>query len=808
MGQQPTIAMALIVKGTKDEAPLLDTCLESISGHVDAIYLNLNHAKGKKVAKEVIEVAEKYNATYFITEWTGNFVNARNFIFGKVPKEYDFIGWIDSDDTIDKPEEIRRNIAVLSQQQQGIYVKYDYDHDEYGNVTVSHWVARIVRNNGSYVWKSSIADEDVAVHETLNEVTPRPKAMSEDFKVIHHSDSERREASLIRNIELLEGMHKRQEDNGEYDPRTLFYLATHYYDAGNFRDAAGLLRTYLTLSGWPEERCEAHIYLGNIYQRFDDTEHAYEEYIRALGEYQNSPRSYIELSQLSYNMGRYEDSANWIEKCLQLPKATTTMVQRPMETSYRAYMLAAQAYTNIGGKRLDDAKKYVEKALKLRPLDKDAKAAQEMINGMIDQREDIRAAARLVRTFESEKMTDKIIPFLDTLPMSIQDNPLLLTTRFNYTEPKVWGEKSIAIYVGQGPLGIWGPWSLKDGIGGSEEAVIQMSKQLALMGWKVTVYATPGDKFGYYNTADVRSTNGSINMDSGVGSQTILWKQYYEFNPKDEYNILIGWRNPNFFDYGIKAKKKYLWLHDVMPVEDFTKERLDNIDKVIFVGQYHAELYKGVIPEEKWFVSGNGIDPQDFINADNKFERTPHRMVYMSSYNRGLKILLENWNKIRTEVPDATLDVYYGWQSYDALNSDNPERMAWKRDMVKLMKQPGIKEHGRVGHQQIIEELNKAEILAYPCVFPEVYAITFVKALAAGTPIVASDFAELGNYKDGIKVHYEQGKVQEFTDEYIATLIDALKGNKKFTDTKESSRKQFSWSNTAMGWDKEFAGEK
>lgn len=792
----------MIVKGTKDEAPLLDRCLENVSQHVDAIYLNINTPKGVKVNSDITVVAKKYKANYIITEWTGNFVNARNENFAQVPEEYDFIIWLDTDDTVDKPEEIRKIIAVLSKNTHGIYINYDYDHDELGNTTVSHYVARIVRNDATYTWKSSVLDDNVAVHETLNEVTPRGKAMCNDFKIIHHADNDRKGASLIRNTALLEGMYERQKEANKYDPRTLFYLATHYYDAGNFEDAVSLLRDYLSLSGWAEERCEAHVYLGNIYRIYNDKEHAYEEYIRAMGEFQNSPRPYVELSSLSYEMKRYQDSADWAEKALKLPKPTTTMVLRPMEATYNAHMLVAQAYANIGGSKLNSAKKHIESALKLRPTDKDAQNARDLIDNMIENRDDIKATARLIKRFINDKNESKIIPFLDALPYDVQDNPLVLNTRHTYTPPKKWGKKTMAIYVGQGPLGIWGPWSLKKGIGGSEEAVVQISRQLASLGWEVVVYATPGENAG----KDV----APYMMENGV--KPVEWKQYYEFNPNDEYNVLVIWRTPAFFDADIKAKKKYLWLHDVMPREDFLPDRVAKMDKVIFVGKYHASLYEGVIPKEKMLISGNGIEPKDFEKYEKDGEwiaRVPHRIIYQSSYNRGLRILLDNWDRIKKEVPDAELRIAYGWQSFDALCSDNPERMAWKNDMIKLMnKCDGVVELGRIGHDEIIEEIFSADVMAYPCTFPEVYCISYVKALAGGANVVSTDFAELVNYKKtgATQVHYDEKNIQQMIDDFISALIYGLKNPPSDRERQKraiDARNRYSWANTAKGWDEE-----
>ena len=50
--------------------------------------------------------------------------------------------------------------------------------------------------------------------------------------------------------------------------------------------------------------------------------------------------------------------------------------------------------------------------------------------------------------------------------------------------------RTLAFYCGDS-VEPWGPRSLWQGIGGSEEAVIHMYRQLRVLGWRVDVYANP-----------------------------------------------------------------------------------------------------------------------------------------------------------------------------------------------------------------------------------------------------------------------------------------------------------------------------
>jgi len=790
----PKIAAALIVKGTKDEAPLLDTCLTNLKGHVDKFFLDINAVKGKKPSKEVLAVAKKHGADVKETVWVGDFVGARNANFARVPKEYDFILWVDSDDTIENPEKIKEVCAVVPENVDGIYIKYDYATDEYGNVTVTHWVARVVRNNESFGWKSSFSDAGVTVHETLNERRKVGKVMNEEFWVTHHADEDRRDRSLLRNIELLEGMLESTKQNP--DPRILYYLATHYVDANRLYQAKELFEWYLELSGWAEERSQAWVYLGMIYAAFGDRDKARGCYMRAIAENPNDPNPYVELGELEIEESLFEKAIHWLDMAVAKKIDPMATVSRPMDNTYRAYKLLSQAHANVGGKSLEKASKWLEKAKKLRPFDPELHQAQELLDELIEIRDLTKATNKLLIKYKQVEETDKIVPFLDSLPTIMQDNPLVTSARNYYREPTVWPSKSIAILCGWGPLKNWGPSGLEKGIGGSEEAVIRISKELHNLGYDVTVFGTPGEEVG--------------DIDG------VHWRHYWEFNRADTFDVLISWRNPEFFDKPVKARKSYLWLHDVMEKEELIPERIANLDRIIFVSQYHRDLYP-FLPEEKCFVSGNGITPEDFEAEDGKHERDPHRIIYMSSHVRGLQLLYEVWEDVKAEVPDAKLDIYYGWGSYDTVNRNNPERMAWKERMLKLEQElDGVTDHGKIGHQQIVEEIMKSGVWAYPCPFPEVYCISAVKAQAGGAVPVSSNFAALketvkyGEILD-MKAQDEKTPIgqwdKEELEKFKASLIKVLKDPEYQESVRPEMQKWArtqSWANTAKGWDEDF----
>lgn len=789
----PTIAWCIICEGTDEAAAMLAKHLGSINGYVDGIFIQLNAPKGKKISPKVRAVADKFGTLVYDAVWEGNFVKARNDLFAKVPKTYDWLGWGDIDDTIENPEQIQPVLAVMPDDVQGLYILYDYDHDDAGNVAISHWTSRVVRNNGTFTWKSSINDDGPSVHETLNAIRSVRSVSNDEWKVVHHADRKRREASLLRNIDLLQAMYERQSKTGEVDPRILFYLATHLYDAYDFKGAKRLFAEYLTLSGWNEERSEAHVYMGRIF-KMEKSPNAKTAFLLAVGENPKNSNAYLELAKLEFEAKRYAQAVEWLRIAVDIKQEITPIVQ--FNNKHQIYTLLAESLTNIGGKSLDEALKYITKAFKLRPYDEQVKAARNQILKLIDYRDNMKAAHRLIRKLEQDEDEAKILPLLDALPKELADTAPVIKARQHYTKPTKWPKKSIAIYIGDSSLGIWGPWSLNEGgIGGSEEAVVRLSRELTAIGWSVTVYGTPGEKAG-------------IDSWGGAG-KGVLWKQYWEFNAKDQFDVLIGWRQPTFFDFKLKARKKYLWLHDRMPKEEFTKERIDNFDKAIFVSQYHSDCDEfGTIPASKKFVSGNGITPADFIQYDGKFKRDPARLIYMSANERGLRILYDIWPDVKKAVPRATLDIYYGWDSFDAINRDNPERMMWKATMQQKAKElDGVTERGRIGQDALNQEVFKSGIWAYPSFFPEVSCIGSMRSQAAGAVPVTSDYAVLPahvKYGEVVPMHdFQPADIERYKAALISYMLYPEKQDRIRKEMMDFARKQFDWKNIAKQWNGE-----
>jgi glycosyltransferase involved in cell wall biosynthesis len=363
----------------------------------------------------------------------------------------------------------------------------------------------------------------------------------------------------------------------------------------------------------------------------------------------------------------------------------------------------------------------------------------------------------------------------EVVPDGLKDQELLLDFKWRYTKPKVWSDKSVVFFCSHA-FEDWGPESLLKGCGGSEEAVIQLTKRLVKLGWDVTVY----------NNCITEGVIDGVN-----------WVRFERFNPRDMFNIIVSWRNNLFVDECI-ARQKYVDLHDVPEEKYYDDESTENV-KIFVKSQYHRSLLPNVA-DEKFVIVPNGIDTKQFEKGP---EKVRNNMVWTSSYDRGLDKLLAMWPAIKNEVPDATLDVYYGFELFDTTPWGRSEKgRTWKAMMQSLLAQDGIVDHGRVGSDEVAKAYMKADVWAYPTDFPEIDCITATKAMAAGAIPVTTDYAALKERNQGVMV-----KSTDALDVFKDELISLLKDDARKAELREKiDVSNYDWNTVASRWNEVFNG--
>ncbi len=755
-----TLSLCLIV--TAEDFKKALPAIEQIKPFVNEVCITVTDRT------EGYEDGDKLKFSYF--KWINDFAAARNYNFSQ--SSCDWILWLDADDTLANPEKLKGLVQYAEDNRvEGYYFLYKYDFDASGKCINEHWKAQLLKNNGHFKWKG-------AIHEDPIQERPARWAKAYDCVRIHHSDHKRGKESSERNMRIL--LKERERDPKE--PRTLFYLGRGYIELEEYQKAIDCLTEYLALSGWDDERYEARLLIGSCFMRTKQHEEALGWYNSAILEKEEYPDAYIQKGMAYLKLEKWGQALSNFKTALgmNIPDASTYF--NPMLYKRDLFLGIAFAYLQIA--ELDQALPAVLQAEKADPKYQETLDLKKIIVELKFKHDTSNHYARLAKYLKDKNQEDKILPLLSSAPKELLDDPILLSLKFAYQKQYTWPEKSIAVYCGP-TAESWTPDSQNNGgIGGSETAVIELTNRLAEDGWNITVY----------NQCDA--------PPEGKRYSKVLYKNYWTFNVDDEFDVLWVWRLPELFDYDLNARLKILDLHDTMSPADFTPERVAKMDKIFVKTNFHRSLYPK-IADDKFVIVGNGIDLKRF---EGKAEKDPHRFMYSSTPNRGLDTLLKMWPKIKEKIPEATLHVYYGWNTFYKLEKNNPERMMWMKKVQEMMKQDGVVDHGRVGQKELAQDMLKTSFWLYPTDFPEIDCITAKEMQAAGVYPITSGYAALEESQiSGMKVRGDTYD-PEWQKEYIKEVVSYKDAEINHEHIKTLS-KQFSWDNVAQVWKEQLNGE-
>jgi glycosyltransferase involved in cell wall biosynthesis len=376
------------------------------------------------------------------------------------------------------------------------------------------------------------------------------------------------------------------------------------------------------------------------------------------------------------------------------------------------------------------------------------------------------------------------------LENDVKANPLVINL---YQEKMISKEKSsgkdIVYYCGPGSNlkfnNKWNPQSKQ--LGGSEEAVINLSKELVNNGYNVTVYCV---------------LDGISKM-----YENVMYKPYYEWIPKDVQDITIIWRDPSICKQIIHSKYIFLDLHDAINPEWLSG--LDPRIKIMTKSSYHSKI----LGLSNTISIPNGIYT-DLSN--NNTEKTENLMICTSSPDRCIRALLRALPLIRQEVPNAQIHWAYGFSagiSEGGMEKD-PRTKKWVEESKELIKNtPGFTDLGRLSQLEVNELYKKGDVFIYPTRFPEIDCISLSKAMTFGcipicTPSGAiaeklninSQMAKLESH--GIDYSLEDGS--DFIN-FVKSAIIILKNPRQDRNIISSfANKNYSWQSIATKWIEQF----
>ncbi len=775
-------SLAMIVRNCAIE---LDRCLKSIAAYPDEIVVvNTGIDENEPGFKETNAVAESFGAKVFHVPWVEDFSAARNFSFSKCTN--DVVMWLDSDDTVENAKGISQVIknAFGSNEIQCLYVEYLYDFDDRGQCTTVLTRERVV-NKQHFEWRAPI-------HEVLCEVchTRGSQLPPQYGRVVHNRKrgEPKMQKALERNLRVLEYHYlpKEQGGQGEYcEERMVFYWANTLMGLHRYEEALKKYVEYVPRSGSQAEIQQALGSASECARLLEKYPEAKALAYQAIERNPQSPTPYWFLASACLKAGQLELAITNALACLD--RATNyqqEMVSNPKVVFGGSALLAATA--KYEQNKIDEVEPLLQIAEKHYGSEDPAiKEMRANIAAAKRTRDLIRSYEQLCSVAQAEGRMSDIRLLAKAAPKEIHFAPSV--ARFLPKERPV-GKLSIAFVCGGGMPGGWGPDLLKTGIGGSEEAVCYLSEQFAKLGWHVEVYAE----------CKRQTWNG------------VEWYPYAEFSGDDDtqtLDVVIVWRTPWVaIDQGMRAKRTYLWLHDMPDKSCWMPGIWNGFDGIFCLSDFHKKVYD-FIPDEKKILSANGL-PNDRLVPVDQLTNEPTRMIYASCPTRGLLTVLLWWEKIRAAVPSAELDVYYGF--HPTLLAHSRVKTPYGRFLTQtiqqidqMRQQDGVNWKGFVGHDELHAGMAKAGLWLYPTGFPEISCITAMKMQAHGViPVTVNDFALAETVKHGTKVEgkMDDPLVQKAWFDHVVGLAQNPWSQQQRLEMALDARATFSWAKVAEQW--------
>jgi glycosyltransferase involved in cell wall biosynthesis len=711
---------ASIITGDVERVDLL-RLFHSLKGHVDGIFIAHNGQRPLPFTDE--DVAWIKTRFIFRTqdfEWEDNFAamrqNALDMIWSPASKEvvgvpgFDWALWIDADDTLETDGlSLYDVIDGLDPNTQQLFLRYDYAHDQSGNVIIQHWRERLLRLDNDWRWKGR-------VHETVHGRPGTQGARRDTIWIKHHRDPEDDALNAInrkRNRRILMAEKRERPD----DPRVTFYLAREVQaEAGSlpqgyerdqtFRAAIRLFEDFLRIP----DQAEDDVYHANGAQaeclrEIGDFNRAIDVDLQGIKIFPTWPQSYIGLSRSCMLAGDHAKMLFWAEACLNLARQPqTAAIFEPMSLDYTPNLLAGIACEQMNW--LPDALRYYRKCLERAPENEFLAEKVSVLDNLLSS----------LPKYDTETAT----------PLWKQQRKLLAGGRKN---------RSIAFLTR--PL--FEPWHPKleaeGGAGGAETCIMRLAPRLAKDGYRVVVFGTPGPHAG-------------VDPDTNVE-----WYPVDDWHPHENFGVTVASRAPEFFDAQLRSKKKLLWMHDVNVGPNLGMsewgDRLSQIDRIIALTPWHSRhlhrLYG--VPFGQLQIVPNGIESQLY---EGYATRDPNKFIWSSSPDRGLDVLVQHWPVIRQMIPEAVLHVFYGWHAIDRIiESGGPGSYylqtfkAGVMDAIDQLDPDGFVWHDRVPQHELAAEQMASSYWLYPTHFQETFCITAIEMQAAGVIPITSNVGAL-----------------------------------------------------------------
>jgi UDP-glucose:(glucosyl)LPS alpha-1,2-glucosyltransferase len=221
-------------------------------------------------------------------------------------------------------------------------------------------------------------------------------------------------------------------------------------------------------------------------------------------------------------------------------------------------------------------------------------------------------------------------------------------------------------------------------------------------------------------------------------------------------------------------KIKVYWLHD-LPEDPETShlkssESRDRFHQLVFCGQWQYTRYRdylGVPHDQNSIVIDNGVQP---IEAHKK-PNGEVRLVYFSTPQRGLEILVPVFEELCKKHDNIVLDVFSSYSIYGWHEADKRFEQVFER----CKQHPKINYHGTQPNEVVRAALKNAHIMAYPSIWMECNSRAVIEAMSAGLLCVHPNYGGLVDTAGGMNMMYQwDNDINRHANVFAAVLSHAI----------------------------------
>lgn len=254
-------------------------------------------------------------------------------------------------------------------------------------------------------------------------------------------------------------------------------------------------------------------------------------------------------------------------------------------------------------------------------------------------------------------------------------------------------------------------------------------------------------------------------------------------------------------------KIRVLNLHD-LPLDPESQHLNDpwsrsRFHKIVYCGNWQMNQYEtrlGIPHDQKLAVLESAIEPIPYIEKNKK----EIRLIYTSTPQRGLAILVPVFEALAQKYDNIVLDVYSSYKIYGWDQADQQFEALYE----KCRQHPRINYHGFAKNDEVRAALQRAHIFSYPSIWLECNCKALIEAMSAGLLCVHPNYGGLIDTSGGMTAMYNWDQdINKHANIFYSQLDNAiqivqqdqvqnyLRFQKQYADTR------FNWTKVLKQWD-------